>query len=168
MPKASNGYDGNGCLNLSGTCFSFKTMKLNLLGANKSSLHRMMLRDKHVNFLTPTISLTNPLWPLFPNFVPTIIEANLPPKLDSYSKWIRQKCYQFFIKAKLKQIFHFLTCILPNYLPHEIAKEFWKNSHFENMTAGFSLSCQNSLRWNTPEKMHFQEWHFLFSPIFPL
>ena len=72
MPKASNGYDGNGCLNLSGTCFSFKTMKLNLLGANKSSLHRMMLRDKHVNFLTPTISLTNPLWPLFPNFVPTI------------------------------------------------------------------------------------------------
>ena len=81
MPKASNGYDGNGCLNLSGTCFSFKTMKLNLLGANKSSLHRMMLRDKHVNFLTPTISLTNPLWPLFPNFAPTIIEAHLPPKL---------------------------------------------------------------------------------------
>ena len=126
MPKASNGYDGNGCLNLSGTCFSFKTMKLNLLGANKSSLHRMMLRDKHVNFLTPTISLTNPLWPLFPNFAPTIIEAHLPPKLDSYSKWIRQKCYQFFINEKLKKTSYFFTCILPNYVPHEISKEFWK------------------------------------------
>ena len=88
--------------------------------------------------------------------------------LDSYSKWIRQKCYQFFIKKKLKQTFCFPTCILPNYVPHEITKEFWKNSHFENMRAGFLLRCLNWLRWNTPEKMHFQEWHFLFSPIFPL
>ena len=59
--------------------------------------------------------------------------------IDSYSKWIRQKCYQFFIKEKLKKTFYFLTCILPNYVPHEITKEFWKSSHFENMTAGFIL-----------------------------
>ena len=97
MPKASNRYGGNGCLNLSGTCFSFKTMKLNLLGANKSSLHRMMLRDKHVNFLTPTISLTNPLWPLFPNFVPTIIEAHLPPKLKV------RLCQNEFMKSSIFQ-----------------------------------------------------------------
>ena len=61
--------------------------------------------------------------------------------IDSYSKWIRQKSYQFF---KLKNMFFFI-CILTNYVPHEITKEFWKNSHFENMTAGFLLRCQNSL-----------------------
>ena len=67
--------------------------------------------------------------------------------LDSYSKWIRQKCYQFFIHKKLKKLFYFLTCILPNYVTHEITKEFWKNSLFENMLTGFLLRCQNSLRW---------------------
>ena len=66
--------------------------------------------------------------------------------LDSYSKRIRQKCYQYFINKELKKTFHFLTCILPNYVPHEITKEVWKNSQFENITAGFLLSCQNSLR----------------------
>jgi hypothetical protein len=30
------------------------------------------------------------------------------------------------------------------------------------------LRCQNSLRSSTPEKMHFQEGHFLFSPILPV
>ena len=29
------------------------------------------------------------------------------------------------------------TCILPAYVSHESLKEFWKNSHFENMRAGF-------------------------------
>ena len=28
-----------------------------------------------------------------------------------------------------------------------ITKEFWKNSHFGNMTAGFLPRCKNSLRW---------------------
>ena len=41
----------------------------------------------------------------------------------------------------------FFTTILPNYVVHESSKEFWKISHFENMTAGFLLRCQNSLRW---------------------
>ena len=50
-------------------------------------------------------------------------------------------------------------------MPHEITKEFWKNCHFENMTAGFLWMCQNTLRWSTPEKMHFQHWNFSFSPI---
>ena len=88
--------------------------------------------------------------------------------IDSYSKWIRQKFYQFFIKEKLKKTFYFLTYILPNYVLHDITKEFWKSSHFENMTAGFLLRSQNPLRWYTPEKMHFQEWNFSFSPTFPL
>ena len=43
-------------------------------------------------------------------------------------------------------------------MAHEITKEFWKNSHFENMRADFPLQCQNSLRWNTPEIVHFQAW----------
>ena len=68
-------------------------------------------------------------------------------KLDSDWKRMSQKCYQFFINEKLKKLSHFFTSILPNYVPHEITKEFWKNSHFENMTAGFLLSCQNTLRW---------------------
>ena len=40
-----------------------------------------------------------------------------------------------------------------------------KNSHFEKMSAGFLLRCQNLLRRNTPEIMHFQAWNFLSSPI---
>ena len=43
--------------------------------------------------------------------------------------------------------FYFLTCILPDYMAHNFPKEFWKNSHFENMTAVFLLRCLNSLRW---------------------
>ena len=43
-------------------------------------------------------------------------------------------------------------------MPHEITKEFKKNSHFENMTAGFLLRFQNSLRQNTSKMMHFQAW----------
>ena len=30
-------------------------------------------------------------------------------------------------------------------MAHGIPKEFWKNSHFENVRAGFLLRCQNSL-----------------------
>jgi hypothetical protein len=33
-------------------------------------------------------------------------------------------------------------CILLDYVTHEITKEFWKNGHFENVTAGFLLKCQ--------------------------
>ena len=68
-------------------------------------------------------------------------------QLESDSKWIRQKFYQFFINKKFKKILYFLICILPNYAPHEITKEFWKNSQFENMMTDFLLRCQNSLRW---------------------
>ena len=69
----------------------------------------------------------------------------------------------------MKKWIYFFICILPNYVPHEIIKDFLKNSHFENMTDGFLLSCQNTLRWNTPEKMHFQQWHFfIFTSISPL
>ena len=81
-------------------------------------------------------------------------------------KWMRQKFYLFFINEKFKKILYFFTCILPNYVPHEITKEFWKNSHFWNVTAGFLLGCQNSLQWNTPEKIHFQEClFFIFTNI---
>ena len=44
--------------------------------------------------------------------------------LDSDSKRIRQKFYQFFINEKFKKILNFFICILPNYVPHEITKEF--------------------------------------------
>jgi hypothetical protein len=73
------------------------------------------------------------------------LQSNL--RLNFDWKRIRQKCYQIFKNEKFKKIFHLFTCILPNYVPHKITKEFWKISHFCNMTAGFFLlRCQNSLR----------------------
>jgi hypothetical protein len=65
-----------------------------------------------------------------------------------YSKHLLMKSY--------KNNFIFFTCILPDYVPHESYKEFWKNSYFENMRADFLRSCQNSLRQISPEIMHFQ------------
>jgi hypothetical protein len=43
-------------------------------------------------------------------------------------------------------------------MAHDIPKEFLKNSHFENMTAGFLLRCQNLTRQITSKMMHFQAW----------
>ena len=42
-----------------------------------------------------------------------------------------------FINGKFKKWFYFLTCISPDYVSHESSKEFWKNSHYWNMRAGF-------------------------------
>ena len=42
--------------------------------------------------------------------------------IDSDLKCIRQKFYKFFIK-KVKKNNLFFTCILINYVPHEITKE---------------------------------------------
>ena len=58
----------------------------------------------------------------------------------------RQKYIKISIMKMFKKWFIFFPCILPDYLAHDITKEFWKNSHFENMTDGFLLRCQNSLR----------------------
>ena len=59
---------------------------------------------------------------------------------------------------KFKNCVYFFTCILPDYMAHGIPKEIWKNSHFENMKAGFLQRCQNLLRHFTPEMIHFQAW----------
>ena len=64
--------------------------------------------------------------------------------------------------------FYFFTCILPDYVAHESLKEFWKNIYFENMRAGFHLRCQNSLRFVTPEMMHFQPWKKYFNQHYVL
>ena len=69
---------------------------------------------------------------------------------------VYQKSYYWNVQKII--LFLFFTCILSDYVADEITKEFWKNSHFENMRADFPLKCQNSLRWNTPEIMHFQAW----------
>ena len=39
------------------------------------------------------------------------------------------------MNEKFKKQFYFSTFILPDYVSHESSKEFWKNSHFENMRA---------------------------------
>ena len=41
------------------------------------------------------------------------------------------------VSEKFRKQFYFFTCILPDYVSHESLNEFWKNSHFENMRAGF-------------------------------
>ena len=51
-----------------------------------------------------------------------------------------------------KKMVYFFTSISPDYMAHDITKEFWKNRHFENMTAGFPLSFQN-LTWQITHKM---------------
>ena len=64
--------------------------------------------------------------------------------------------YKNFVREKFRKQFQFFTCILPDYLSHESLKVFWKNSDFENMGAGFLRRCQNTLRQNSLEMMHFQ------------
>ena len=82
--------------------------------------------------------------------------------IDSYSKWIRQNCYKFFIKEKLKEN------ILFSYLHFIQLCTSWNHQRILKIWQLVSLRCQNSLRSSTPEKMHFQEGHFLFSPILPV
>ena len=70
--------------------------------------------------------------------------------------------FKKFINEKFRKWFHFCTCILPDYVPHESSKEFVKNSNFENMRAGFLGRCQKSLWQTSPEMMHFQAWKKIF------
>ena len=95
---------------------------------------------KNVNFLTtPTLNTKaqKEAFTLIPprtryfdkNSCKLRLETNQTKALSIFQKW------------KVQKIFYLFTCILPNYVPYEITKEFWKNSHFENMI----LRCQNTL-----------------------
>ena len=64
----------------------------------------------------------------------------------------------FLFSKEFKNRVYFFTCILPDYVAHDISKEFLENSHFEDTTAGFLLRCQNLLRLIPPKMMHFQAW----------
>ena len=47
-----------------------------------------------------------------------------------------QKEYKKFMDEKFRNCAYFFTCILPDYMAHEIPKDFFlENSYFENMTA---------------------------------
>ena len=80
---------------------------------------------------------------------------------DPYVKtgYLKTKEYPWFLMVKHSDFF--LTCIFPDFICHEITKEFWKNNHFENMTVGFLHRRQNSLRQSSPEIMHFHAWKIL-------
>ena len=95
----------------------------------------------------------------YPNFI--LIEYRpVRKKYDSFK-------LKIFINKKFWKTFCFFTCILPDYVAHDITKEFWKNSHFENMTAGFLLRCQNWLRYEISLIWHWnidllkQNWSFV-------
>ena len=60
--------------------------------------------------------------------------------LNSISGLIKGSWIVFFF------LLLFLAWILTDYVAHDITKVFWKNSHFENMTAGFLLRCLNLFR----------------------
>ena len=81
----------------------------------------------------------------------------LPNNID-WSEMKEKMYIQNFTIEKSKKIFNYFTCILPDSMANGVIKEFWKNSHFENMTASFLLRCQNSLRQTSPKIMHFQRW----------
>ena len=49
-------------------------------------------------------------------------------------------------------------------MAHDIPKDFLKNNHLENMTAGFPLRCQNLTRQITHKMMHGKK---IFSQIMP-
>ena len=49
-----------------------------------------------------------------------------------------------FFNKKFKNCVYFFTYILPDYMAHDIPKEFKKNNLFEYMTAGFLLRCPKS------------------------
>jgi hypothetical protein len=69
-----------------------------------------------------------------------------------------QNLIRIFFDKKFTNCVYFFTCILSDYMAHEIPKYFFLNSHFEDMTAGFLLRCQNLLRQISPKMMHFQAW----------
>ena len=73
--------------------------------------------------------------------------------LEKYTKFD-----MIFFDKKFRNCVYFFTCILSDYMAHEIPKYFFLNSHFEDMTAGFLLRCQNLLRQISPKMMHFQAW----------
>ena len=72
------------------------------------------------------------------------------PNIYTYKDWGLEKYTKlntiFFLIKSSEIAFIFFTCILPNYMANNIPKEFLKNNLFENMTAGFLLTCQKSLR----------------------
>ena len=79
-----------------------------------------------------------------------------------------------FIHQNIRKLVLFFTCILLYYMSNENFKEFWINSQFENMRAGFLLWCQNSLRQTTPwndafsamkKKMFYQFYVLALDPI---
>ena len=47
------------------------------------------------------------------------------------------------ISEKFRKQIYFFICISAGYVFPESSKEFWKNSHFENMRASFLLRFQN-------------------------
>ena len=57
--------------------------------------------------------------------------------IKSDSKRKAQNYIQNFVSKKFRKQFYFLTYILPDFVFHESLKEFWQNSYFENMRAGF-------------------------------
>ena len=77
---------------------------------------------------------------LFPSWKSLLLLQN--QKVNSDSKWKAQNYIQNFISKKFRKQFYFLTCILPDYVFHETGKEFWQNSYFENMRAGFLKSVK--------------------------
>ena len=63
--------------------------------------------------------------------------TQVPIYIKSDSKRKAQNYIQNIVSKKFREQFYFLTYILPDNVFHESIKEFWQNSHFENMRAGF-------------------------------
>ena len=89
--------------------------------------------------------------------------------LKTYRKWSAQKYIQKNSYNNFKKRFHFFLVFYLIMSFMKAPKNFGKISILKIWeVVGFLRRCQNSLRQNSPEIMHFQEWKKMFLTNFIL
>ena len=96
--------------------------------------------------------------------------SSFPKIVDFFTytsfRYKRDNLFQYFSLMKSSENeFNFFACILADYLAHESPKEFWKNSHFENMRAVSFWGVKTHFGKLPLEMMHFQPWKKLFKTL---
>ena len=108
--------------------------------------------------LSSALTIGRNIWQTFPGSTQPVIlpkwailrhsHFNLP--IITITLILIQNWYK--LRSDSKDLSHFIILHnifylhLPDYVGHQSLKDFFLNSHFENMTAGFLLRCQNTLR----------------------
>ena len=92
--------------------------------------------------------------------------------IDQCAKNMTKVNWKFSLMKSSKKHFIFLPAFyLIMWLMISVTKEFKKNSHLENTTAGFLLKCQTSLRYEISLIYHWnidsmkQDWSFVHAMV---